>query len=80
VSAGLGFGALAFHISWAAFFWMLPIAAALTLAPVVSWATGLAGLGRWLWHWNVFRIPEEAAPAGEAVEALVPESSLEAAE
>ena len=30
------------------------------LSPLVSWASGLPAFGRTLWHWNVFRIPEEA--------------------
>ena len=61
IAAGVAFGVLAFHISWASFLWMLPIALALIVSPLVSWAGGLPELGRRLWHWNVFRIPEEQA-------------------
>lgn len=60
VAAGLGFAVLSFHISWATFLWLAPIAAALILSPLVSWSTGLPYLGRRMWHWNIFRIPEEA--------------------
>ena len=60
VVAGVAFAVLAFHISWATFLWLSPIAGALMLSPLVSWATGLPEFGRKLWHWNVFRIPEEA--------------------
>ena len=84
VAAGIGFAVLSFHISWAAFLWLLPIAAALMLSPLVSWVTGLPEFGRMLWHWNVFRIPEEAAhmpldrPAPEDLTTAEP--LLEAAE
>ena len=72
VAWGIGFGALAFDISWTAFLWLSPIVAGLVLSPLISWITGLPELGRWLWRWNVFRIPEEQAPmsnsgAGEVV-------------
>lgn len=84
VIAGIGFAILAFHISWAAFLWLAPIAGALILSPLVSWATGLPGFGRALWHWNVFRIPEEAARAADeepdAEEELEPEALLKAAQ
>ena len=84
VAAGIGFAVLAFHISWATFLWLLPIASALMLSPLVSWATGLPGFGRALWHWNVFRIPEEAAHAPkelpEPIDELSPEPLLKAAE
>jgi len=63
---GLGFGALAFMISWATFFWFLPIMGGLALAPVISWATGLPALGRWLWRANLFRIPEEQETAANS--------------
>jgi membrane glycosyltransferase len=82
VLAGLAFGVLAFHISGATFLWLLPIASALILSPLVSWATGLPELGRRMWHWNVFRIPEEqtiTVQGGDAPEAS-PEPLLEAAE
>jgi membrane glycosyltransferase len=82
VVAGLGFAVLSFHVSWATFLWLSPIAAALMLSPVVSWASGLPALGRSLWHWNVFRIPEEA-PRGADEPVFVParaEPLLEAAE
>lgn len=83
VVAGLGFAVLSFHISWAAFLWLAPIAAALVLSPLVSWASGLPVLGRKLWHWNVFRIPEEAArTAGEISfgDDLADQAMLKAAE
>ena len=82
VLAGLAFAVLAFHISGATFLWLAPIALALMLAPLVSWSTGLPEFGRKLWHWNVFRIPEEAPrKAEEAVaEAVPPEPLLEAAQ
>jgi len=83
VVAGFGFAVLSFHISWAAFLWLMPIAAALMLSPLVSWASGLPELGRRLWHWNVFRIPEEA-PRGAEEKSFTPdfagEPLLEAAE
>ena len=69
VLAGIGFGVLAFHISWATFLWLAPIGGALMLSPMVSWSTGLPVLGRKLWHWNVFRIPEEAPRKPEEVSA-----------
>jgi membrane glycosyltransferase len=81
--AGLGFAVLSFHISWATFLWLAPIAGALMLAPLVSWASGLPVLGRKLWHWNVFRIPEEAARTADdtaAMEDLPDQALLEAAE
>ncbi|MCA3554552.1 glucans biosynthesis glucosyltransferase MdoH [Aestuariivirga sp.] len=82
VLAGIAFGVLAFHISWATFLWLSPIAGALMLAPLVSWATGIPELGRKLWHWNVFRIPEEAPRKAEEVvaEAELVEPLLEAAQ
>ena len=83
VMAGLCFGVLAFHLSWATFLWLAPIAGALILSPAVSWATGLPLLGRKLWHWNVFRIPEEAPRRMEEtsiVEPIPGERLLEAAE
>jgi membrane glycosyltransferase len=80
--AGLAFGVLAFHISWATFLWLSPIAGALMLSPLVSWSTGLPALGRKLWHWNVFRIPEEAPRKldEDVEEAVPPEPLLEAAQ
>jgi membrane glycosyltransferase len=83
VVAGIGFGILAFHISWPMFLWMLPIAAALILSPIVSWASGVPEYGRMLYRWNVFRIPEETAPKSEVVEEIAdvePEALLQAAE
>jgi membrane glycosyltransferase len=82
VAAGLALAVLAFHISWAAFLWLLPIAGALLLSPLVSWASGIPELGRRMWHWNLFRIPEEATPAGTgpAMQDIAPEPLLEAAE
>jgi len=82
VLAGLAFAVLAFHISGATFLWLAPIALALMLSPLVSWSTGLPEFGRKLWHWNVFRIPEEAPrKAEEAVaEVAQPEPLLEAAQ
>jgi hypothetical protein len=52
------------------------------LSPLVSWASGLPELGRRMWHWNVFRIPEEAPrAAGERSHAdVASEPLLEAAE
>ncbi|WP_421693438.1 glucans biosynthesis glucosyltransferase MdoH [Aestuariivirga sp.] len=82
VVAGLCFGLLALHISGATFLWLAPIAGALILSPLVSWATGLPEFGRRLWHWNVFRIPEEAPRAAEAEDfgGMPSEVLLEAAE
>ena len=79
VAAGFGFAVLSFHVSIAAFLWLAPIAAALMLAPVVAWASGLPDFGQKLWHWNVFRIPEEAAQA-PTPEEIIGEPLLEAAE
>ena len=80
--AGLAFTLLAFHISGATVLWLAPIAGALMLAPLVSWSTGLPELGRRLWHWNVFRIPEEAPRKAAEAMADVAESEplLEAAQ
>ncbi|MCX7348135.1 MAG: glucans biosynthesis glucosyltransferase MdoH [Alphaproteobacteria bacterium] len=82
VVAGIGFGVLAFHISWATFLWLAPIAGALMLSPLVSWSTGLPVFGRKLWHWNVFRIPEEAPRNADGIvaEATPVEPLLEAAQ
>jgi membrane glycosyltransferase len=82
VVAGLCFAVLSFHISWATFLWLAPIAAALVLSPLVSWGSGLPVLGRRLWDWNLFRIPEEAPrTADEPVfDTLLGEKLLEAAE
>lgn len=82
VVAGLAFGVLAFHISGATFLWLAPIAGALMLSPLVSWSTGLPEFGRRLWHWNVFRIPEEAPRKAEdaVAEVAPPEPLLEAAQ
>ena len=82
VVAGVGFGVLAFHISWATFLWLAPIGGALMLSPLVSWSTGVPEFGRKLWHWNVFRIPEEAPRKAEEEEPEddQPEQLLEAAQ
>jgi membrane glycosyltransferase len=82
VAAGLAFAVLSFHVSWVTFVWLSPIAGALMLSPLVSWASGLPELGRRMWHWNVFRIPEEAPrAAGERSHAdVASEPLLEAAE
>jgi len=82
VVAGLAFTLLAFHISGATVLWLAPIAGALMLAPLVSWSTGLPEFGRKLWHWNVFRIPEEAPRKAQEAMADVAESEplLEAAQ
>jgi membrane glycosyltransferase len=82
VVTGIVFGVLSFHISWPMFLWMLPIAAALVLSPLVSWASGVPEFGRILYRWNVFRIPEETAPAPEAAAVIAeePEVLLQAAE
>jgi membrane glycosyltransferase len=82
IAAGLGFAVLSFHVSWMTFLWLSPIAAALMLSPLVSWVSGLPALGRRMWHWNVFRIPEEAPrPADEpAFLGMAGEVLLEAAE
>jgi membrane glycosyltransferase len=84
VASGFGFAVLSYHISWAAFLWLLPIAGALMVSPLVSWASGLPVLGRRMWHWNVFRIPEEAPRTATADEpsfvALPAVALLEAAE
>lgn len=79
MAAGLGFAVLSFHVSLAAFLWLAPIAAALMLAPLVAWTSGLAGIGQRLWHWNLFRIPEEAAQPA-APDETAAEPLLEAAE
>ena len=57
-----------------------PIMSGLVLAPLVSWATGLPGLGRWLWRMNVFRIPEEQDEASGPQPAADPQPLLQAAE
>lgn len=81
VAVGGAIGALAFMISWATFLWFLPIMLGLVLAPAMSWATGLPGLGRWLWQANVFRIPEEQMRQPVEVPPDVePEIVLQAAE
>lgn len=82
VVAGIGFAVLSFHISWATFLWLAPIAAALVLSPLVSWSSGLPELGRRMWHWNVFRIPEEAPRTAQdtALLDLPEEPLLEAAQ
>ncbi len=83
VAAGLGFAVLSFHISWATFLWLAPIAGALMLSPLVSWSSGLPAFGRKLWHWNVFRIPEEAPRSADEPAPVVDfpgEKLLEAAE
>lgn len=82
VVAGIGFAVLAFHISMATFLWMLPIAAALVLSPMVSWASGIPEFGRMLYRWNVFRIPEETEPKQVAISEVAdePEALLQAAE
>jgi membrane glycosyltransferase len=41
------------------FLWFVPIIVGLIASPVVSWATGIPELGRWLYDRNIFRIPEE---------------------
>ena len=58
------------------------IAGALMLSPLVSWSTGLPEFGRRLWHWNVFRIPEEAPRKADemVVDMVQPEPLLEAAQ
>ncbi len=71
VVAGLIFGSVAFIISWDAFLWFTPIVAGLLLSPVVSWATSRVDFGRWLWRANVFRIPDEVAPASNSLKPSV---------
>ncbi len=61
VVAGLGFGALAYAISWVTFFWFMPIMVGLVLSPAIAWATGLPAFGQRMWAANIFRIPEERA-------------------
>jgi membrane glycosyltransferase len=83
VLTGVVFAIVAYHISWASFLWLLPIAGALMVSPLVSWASGIPEFGRRLWHWNVFRIPEEAAVQPAETEISFdpsPEMQLEAAE
>jgi membrane glycosyltransferase len=77
---GLALGLAGFAISWATFLWFGPIMAGLVLAPVISWATGKPGLGRWLWKANVFRIPEEAASMDETSRSHEAAAVLQAAE
>jgi membrane glycosyltransferase len=71
---------MGFAISWATFFWFMPIVAGLLLAPVVSWATGLPALGRWMQRANIFRIPEEKTPAAIPVDIIEAVPVLQAAE
>jgi membrane glycosyltransferase len=80
VLVGLCFGALSFAISWATFFWFLPIMAGLAMSPVISWATGLPALGRRMWAANIFRIPEEQAAEDLMPAADVPPVILQPAE
>lgn len=82
VAGGLCLAVLSFHISWATFLWLSPIAGALMLSPLVSWASGLPEFGRRMWHWNVFRIPEEAPRAADEANFpdLASEPLLKAAE
>jgi membrane glycosyltransferase len=80
VGTGLLFGSLAFAVSWAAFFWFMPIMAGLLASPVISWASGLPPLGRRLWRANVFRIPEEQSRPVVALEAREAVPLLQAAE
>ncbi|MBG1231385.1 glucans biosynthesis glucosyltransferase MdoH [Aestuariivirga litoralis] len=73
VLAGVIFAFVAYSISVSAFLWMLPVVIGLLLAPVVSWATSRADLGRWLWKVNVFRTasePRPATPSGRLVHAI----------
>jgi membrane glycosyltransferase len=79
VMAGVAFGGLAFAVSWFAFLWFLPIMVGLLASPLISWVTGLPGLGQRLWSANVFRIPEESAPLA-ARETFAPVPVLQAAE
>jgi membrane glycosyltransferase len=59
---GIFIGVLAFLITTQTFLWLSPIVLGLTFSAVVSWWTGLVSAGQLAWRWNVFRIPEEAAP------------------
>jgi membrane glycosyltransferase len=79
VLIGLGFACLAIAISFDTFFWFLPIVAGLVSAPAVSWAMSLPKFGEWLWHANVFRIPEEQGRFAEA-RRFQPQKQLQPAE
>jgi membrane glycosyltransferase len=80
VVTGILFGGLAFAVSWAAFFWFMPIMAGLLASPAISWASGLPSLGRRLWLANVFRIPEEQSRPVVEPEAREAVPLLQAAE
>lgn len=77
---GFVIGLASLSVSWAAFLWFAPITTGLLLAPVVSWATGAASAGRWLWRMNVFRIPEESAYAEAEAGDREPAAVYQAAE
>ena len=77
---GLMFATMGFAISWATFFWFMPIVAGLLLAPLISWATGLPALGRWMRQANIFRIPEEQALPAIPAEIIEAVPVLQAAE
>jgi len=77
---GVALGILAVSISWATFFWFLPIMTGLILAPLISWASSMPSLGRWLWQANVFRIPGESDGAAAMADAFAPTARLEPAE
>ena len=50
---------------WIAALALLVVVTRMLMSPAVSWATGIPEFGRRLWHWNVFRIPEEAPRRAE---------------
>jgi membrane glycosyltransferase len=79
VMAGLVFGTLAIMVSVDTFLWFLPIMAGFVLAPVMAWVTSLAAFGKWLYHANVFRIPEEQGQ-GTGQPVIIEARELQAAE
>jgi membrane glycosyltransferase len=80
---GIALAIISFMISWQTFLWLSTIAVGLVLSSAVAWATGLVSLGTLARSWNIFRIPEESAPAVDTPfmpEGMTPAPRLEAAE
>lgn len=68
--AGLALAALTFTIEVGLFYWTLPVTAGLLLAPLLSWISGMRGLGLALKRVAILRTPEEQPRAAPAIDAM----------
>ncbi len=62
VAAGVATAALAWHLSFDLFLWLLPFTTGLLLAPWLSWLSGSSRAGRALARRRLLLVPEERRP------------------